>query len=335
MTVYPTEKVSAVITTYNSAHFVVAAIESVLAQTRAPDEILVIDDGSTDDTAQVVARYAARGVRYLYQENGGPSAARNRGLRESGGELVAFLDADDLWLPEKLERQLAHLAARPELGLVSCDRWVWKVEKGWRYQERFGPRRGADARREVMVRNIVGNPSQVLARRAALLAVGGFDRSMRWAEEWELWTRLAARAPLGFVREPLMIYRWHSTGLAHEKVWERLPGQLAIAFRAIGAFQPAWRRPLLLLRAWSLVEMTRATYAVDFQLPREVQVRHGLRALAYPFEEPREKTRVAVRALMGGDIYQRARARLVPARLRRAGAGQAPTPVGQPQGGRP
>lgn len=296
-------RISVIIPAYNAAHFIADAIESALAQTRRPDEIVVVDDGSTDDTARVVARYAMHGVRYIYQQNRGPGAARNRGIRETSGELIAFLDADDLWLPAKTEVQEAYLAAHPTVALVSCDRWTWKVEKGRQSIERFGPPRGRNARREVMVRNIVGNPSQVMARREAVLSAGCFDTTMRWAEEWDLWTRIAARADIGFVHQPLCVYRWHSGGLAHENMWRRLAGQQAVAFRAIGAFQPFWRRPLLLLRAWSMVEMVRATYAVDFGMPRNVQIRHALRVLVYPFGETREKARVAIRALLGLERY--------------------------------
>jgi len=313
-------RVSAIITTYNAAHFVGEAIESVLAQTRLPDEIVVIDDGSTDDTARVVARYASHGVRYVYKRNGGPGSARNRGIRETSGDLVAFLDADDLWLPPKTELQLAYVAAHPDVALVSCDRWTWKFEKDRRYLERFGPRRNLDARREVMVRNIVGNPSQVMVRRDALIAAGCFDTTMRWAEEWDLWVRIAARGSLGFVHQPLSVYRWHSGGLAHENMWRRLSGQQAIAFRAISAFQPVWRRPLLLLRAWTDVEVMRATYAVDFDMPRRTQLYHALRVLIYPFENPQEQVRVALRGLLGRKWYTALVDRTPLARLRLRGA---------------
>ena len=116
-------RVSVVITTYNYERFVAAAIESVLRQTVRPDEIVVVDDGSTDATAAVVARYAARGVRYIRQANAGPGAARNRGIRETRGDLIAFLDADDRWLPDKLARQLAHLRRYPAAGLVTGGEW--------------------------------------------------------------------------------------------------------------------------------------------------------------------------------------------------------------------
>src|SRR3954454_14488963 len=108
--------ISAIITTYNYAQFIAAAIESVLNQTRRPDEIVVVDDGSTDHTATIVATYAAQGVRYVFKANGGAGSARNRGLRETTGDLVTFLDADDRWLPDKLERQLDHLARYPAAG---------------------------------------------------------------------------------------------------------------------------------------------------------------------------------------------------------------------------
>lgn len=296
-------RISAILPAYNAGRFIRDALESVLAQTRRPDEIVVVDDGSTDDTAQVVARYMSYGVRYIHQSNRGPGAARNRGIRETTGELIAFLDADDLWLPTKTERQAAYLAAHPEVALVSCDRWTWKIEKGRRHLERFGPRNGADARREVMVRNIIGNPSQIMVRRDAVLSAGCFDTTMRWAEEWDLWTRIAANAGIDVIHEPLCVYRWHSDGLAHENMWRRLHGQQAIAFRAIGAFQPFWLRPILLLRAWSMVELVRATYAVDFDMPRDVQMYHAARVLIYPFEEPQEKVRVAIRGLLGRKWY--------------------------------
>src|SRR5438045_7019632 len=116
-------RISAVITTYNYERFVAGAIESVLKQTHTPDEIVVADDGSTDATAAVVESYASRGVRYVCQEHKGTSAIRNLGIRESHGDLVAFLDADDRWLPDKLARQLDHLRRYPTAGLVTGNAW--------------------------------------------------------------------------------------------------------------------------------------------------------------------------------------------------------------------
>src|SRR5438874_1624069 len=112
--------VSVVIPTYNSAHYIGEAVQSVLAQTYTNFEVIVVDDGSTDDTRERLESVAGR-IRYLYQPNGGVSKARNRGIQEARGELIAFLDGDDEWLPEKLAKQLAYMRANPSSPLVHAD----------------------------------------------------------------------------------------------------------------------------------------------------------------------------------------------------------------------
>jgi glycosyltransferase involved in cell wall biosynthesis len=116
--------VSALIPTYNAGHLVVRAIESVLAQSSPASEIVVVDDGSTDDTAERVAAFG-ESVRYVAQPNAGASAARNLGIASSRGEFVAFLDADDVWHPRKLEAQLEALARHPDLGMLSARTFDW------------------------------------------------------------------------------------------------------------------------------------------------------------------------------------------------------------------
>src|SRR4051794_37497436 len=117
-------RVSAIIPTYNSGPLVVEAVQSVLAQTRPADEIIVVDDGSTDDTAERLASFGDR-IIYHRQTNRRVAAARNTGLRMSTGDFVAFLDADDAWHPQKLERQLAVLNFRPEIGLLATGVSDW------------------------------------------------------------------------------------------------------------------------------------------------------------------------------------------------------------------
>src|SRR3982074_2664398 len=109
----PAPRVSVILPAYNGARFIVAAIESVLAQTRPVDEFVVIDDGSTDDPAKIVDRFRPRGVRLIRQENLGVIGARNRGISETTGELIAFIDQDDAWLPGKTELQIKYLTSHP------------------------------------------------------------------------------------------------------------------------------------------------------------------------------------------------------------------------------
>ena len=120
-------QISAVITAYNSEFFVKDAIESVLNQSLPADEIVVVDDGSSDRTSGIVKQFGGRGVRYLYQDNLGPGAARNRGVYETKGELIAFLDADDIWLEHKNQMQRDFLLKHPDVAMVSGFAWWWNV----------------------------------------------------------------------------------------------------------------------------------------------------------------------------------------------------------------
>lgn len=197
--------VSVVVPAYNAAAFVRRAVDSVLAQTLVDHELLVVDDGSSDGTRDVLAGYGDR-VRVLAQANAGPAAARNHGLREARGRYVAFLDADDWWLPAKLERQVALLDSRPELGFCSTATRV--VTEGgapagdWPCAAIDGP-----LLETLFVRSaaVSGSTSGVLARRDLLLAAGGFDEALRGFEDPDLWIRLAARAGYACIPEPLTV----------------------------------------------------------------------------------------------------------------------------------
>lgn len=197
--------VSVVVPAYNAAAFVRRAVDSVLAQTWADCELLVVDDGSTDGTLDVLAAYRDR-LRVLTQANAGPAAARNHGLRAARGRYVAFLDADDWWLPAKLERQVELLESRPEIGFCSTATRV-VTEAGdpagdW-------PCAGIDGSllETLFVRSaaVSGSTSGVLARRELLMDVGGFDEALRGFEDPDLWIRLAARTGYACIPEPLTV----------------------------------------------------------------------------------------------------------------------------------
>jgi glycosyltransferase involved in cell wall biosynthesis len=195
--------VSVVIPTYNRARFLPAAVASIRAQTHRCAEVVIVDDGSTDDTAQVVARLGD-GIRYLRQDNAGPAAARNSGIAAARGDVIAFLDTDDRWLPTKTERQLANLAAHAEVALVSADMAIEDASgrqllaSNFAHRgllplfEQLAGRPVPDAPRRLLAVNFI-NTSTVMARRSVLQAERGFDTRLRYGEDLELWLRIAAR----------------------------------------------------------------------------------------------------------------------------------------------
>ncbi len=190
--------VSAIITAYNSADYVHRAIESILAQSYLASEIIVVDDGSSDGTADVIeARFGDR-VRVIRQPNGGPNAARNRGARESQGDWIAYLDADDTWTPHRLEVQIP-LTARPEIGVISgyavCEKREYMVS-------------GRVTFEMLWERNYVGVPTSLI-RRTAFEELGGFDedRELVGAEDYNMWLRMAhSRWEVHLVPEELFYY---------------------------------------------------------------------------------------------------------------------------------
>jgi glycosyltransferase involved in cell wall biosynthesis len=217
-------RLTVVMPAFQAARTVGAAIDSVLRQSVRAVEIIVVDDGSTDATAQEVRRCATVDprVRLLEQANAGPSAARNRGIGAARGELVAFLDADDLMLPSYAARMLERFTARPDVDLVSCDAWVLDDRRG-RIRRRTvldeapPPRDLAPDPDGMFVQLARGNFVYVgcTVRGSALQALGGFDESTNACEDWNLWLRLLASGRrLEVLREPLGVYRL-SEGQAH------------------------------------------------------------------------------------------------------------------------
>lgn len=215
-------EVSVVIPTYNRAHLVGRAIESVLAQTFEDFEILVIDDASTDNTASVVEGYQDSRIRYLVQsENRGVSAARNRGLREARGQFIAFLDSDDEWFPDKLEKQAAHFRQLSEdVGLIYCG--VETIDdKGETWI--FHPEHRGDVYRHMLFENAVHTGSGVMVRREVICSAGFFDEKIPAIEDWDYWVRIARFYKFDFVEEPL--FRYHDVEDIKRKslnTWENL-----------------------------------------------------------------------------------------------------------------
>jgi glycosyltransferase involved in cell wall biosynthesis len=195
-------KVSAVIPTFDRAGPLRRALASVFAQTRPADEVIVVDDGSCDDTATRVAADFPE-VTLIRQEHGGVSRARNRGVAAASGTWVAFLDSDDEWVPEKLARQCQALARQREYPLCHTDEiWI----RGGR---RVNPRLCHDKHGGWIFRHCLPlcaiSPSSAMIRRDTFEALGGFDESLPACEDYDLWLRLCARYPVLLVDEPLVV----------------------------------------------------------------------------------------------------------------------------------
>jgi glycosyltransferase involved in cell wall biosynthesis len=211
-------RVSVIIPAFNCGRFVGRAIDSVLVQTYRDYEIVVADDGSTDDTRLVVEKYGPS-VRYVYQANRGVSAARNRALALAGGELVAYLDSDDMWYPPKLERQVAFLDAHPECGLVHSDIAVID-EADSVIHPRFNRRDGSRIPPQgycvldLLRRSHVQTPT-VMERRECLDANGMFDERIHGVEDYYQWILVAMSGKaVGYIDEPLAMYRWRDGSLS-------------------------------------------------------------------------------------------------------------------------
>lgn len=198
--------VSVVIPTYNRGHCIGACLESALAQTLTDFEIIVVDDCSSDDTAARVAALSDPRITYVAQpSNQGGAAARNVGIRRARGEFVAFLDSDDLWLPEKLERQVAGMrAAGPECGLSYT--WLRCVDDEGNETMRIHPEIDGDCSERMLVSNFIGSFSNVVVRRSLLLEEGGLDENFRSCQDWDLLIRLCRRARVHCEREYLVLY---------------------------------------------------------------------------------------------------------------------------------
>ena len=213
--------VSVVIPTYNYGRFIVEAISSVLAQTQRPEEIIVIDDGSTDDTAEVVEAFESERVKYVRQQNAGVSAARNRGVAESSGRLIAFLDADDTWAPSKLEKQIRRFSDDTAIGLVHCGMRKYDCETGDTVGLYLDGAEGEVSESLLLWEgpsvNVSG--SVIMVSRVAFDTVGGFDTRIKCGEDWDFCYRIARRFKVAFVAEELVNYRIHGSG-AHQNVRE-------------------------------------------------------------------------------------------------------------------
>lgn len=257
--------ISVVVPCFNARRWIGPTLRSVLSQDLAPEEVIVVDDGSTDQTDELIARDFP-GVRVIKQSNAGVAAARNRGVKEAASEWVAFVDADDIWLPSKLRRQHDAVRALPQTRLCYTAWEVWSSDEpepdteliaklsredravpgpsGWIYCE--------------LLEDCHVWTSTTMMRRDLFLELGGFDESLRIGEDYDLWLRASRVTPIVQVDRPLALYRSHLASLTRRKPdrnWQALvvtraierwgligpEGRLANSRAVYGALARSWR----------------------------------------------------------------------------------------------
>jgi glycosyltransferase involved in cell wall biosynthesis len=281
--------VSVIVPVYNRGPQIAPTLDSVLQQTLSPLEVIVVDDGSVDESATwIEAHYGAR-VQVIRQPNGGVARARNRGLQQARGEFIAFLDHDDIWHPNKLERQIQALHSAPDAALCWClwreieadgtereagkrlwEQPFWRGRSGWVFDD-FTPK------------NILLSASVPLIRTHALREIGGFDPRTQPSDDWDCWLRLARRHSFVFLPETLLDYSWHATNQSHDEraMWHG-------SQRALIKHWPAfWKRPRVLwlvlgyayfLKTFDFYQQARAAIARgDWREVRRQMVRSALR----------------------------------------------------------
>ena len=203
--------VSVIIHTYNNEKFIAETVASVLNQTYKDYEIIVVDDGSVDGTRDVLMPYMQK-IRYHYKENGGIASAKNAGIGLSQAEFVAFLDHDDLWVPDKLQLQMEHFNENPQIGLVYAKYTSFRDGK----ELRTKPEKGYSGWifKELLSKSFI-QTSTVVVKRECLDAVGPYDETFSLGDEYDMFLRIARKFQCGFVDKGLTRYRVHDTNASN------------------------------------------------------------------------------------------------------------------------
>jgi glycosyltransferase involved in cell wall biosynthesis len=233
------KSISVIIPTYNYGRFIREAIDSVLAQTYPVAEIIVVDDGSTDDTLEILAGFGNRIVTVL-RSNAGVSAARNAGMAVARGEYLAFLDSDDVWLPEKIEKQIVRFEADPELGLVHCGAELIDAAGKTLSVELTGLEGWVARQLIALGHGLVAPGSSMMVPRSVAEEIGGFDSRLLACEDGDFCYRIALRYRLGFVPELLVRYRQHGDG-SHLNIPRMEDAMLMLAHKVFLSPDPSIR----------------------------------------------------------------------------------------------
>lgn len=209
-------KVSIIIPTCNRANYLAEALNSVQSQTYNDFELIVVDDGSTDDTEEIIKKTSQK-IKYFYQENKGVSAARNKGILNSSGEFISFLDSDDLWEKRKLEKQVDFFNENREAKICYTDE-IW-IRKGMRVNQMKKHAKHSGGIFEMSLPLCIISASSVMIKREVFNKVGLFDESLQVCEDYDLWLRISKEFPVYFIPEKLIIKRGGHKDQLSKKYW--------------------------------------------------------------------------------------------------------------------
>ena len=220
--------VSAIIPNYNYSRYICEAVESALNQTYKNVEVIVVDDGSSDDSLKVLSGYGDR-IKVISQKNAGVAMARNNGVEVSTGEYVAFLDADDVWLPDKVEKQVDRFLAEPALGLVHVG--VQDISAEGNDLDVHTDGMQGKVSHELLLFDrpvILGGGSGIMVPRNVFDEVGGFDTRLSTSADWDLFYQISSRYEVGFVSDVLLRYRFHGSNM-HGNI-DRMQREMIVGF---------------------------------------------------------------------------------------------------------
>lgn len=284
--------ISVVIPSYNSAKFLPTAVSSVVDQTYKNFEIIIVDDCSNDDTERVVKTFSLsnRNIKYIkHDENKGLSSARNTGIMAAKGDFIAFLDADDIWSPRKLEYQYRKFEDNPKLGVVFTGYTLIDLNK--RIRREYCPPRfnnQYDFARNLLVRNIVtGSASSVMTKKECFEKVGLFDTALKAAEDWDMWMRIAHNFTFGAVESPCVTYVEHSQNMSRN-IERMITYSIRVIHKNLQLYEDLFpKRDLTLIkkRALSIIYL-RAAQAIrdDPNERKQLLIYLGKSIACYPFK---------------------------------------------------
>jgi len=204
--------VSIIIPVYNAEKYILETIKSVLSQDYKPIEIIVIDDGSTDNTAKIIKSLNTE-IRYVFQENQGVSAARNHGFKLSEGQYLCFLDADDWYYPQNIKEKVNYFLHNPSCGLIHS--WVEITDRNLNIKKTVMGKEGENITQEVLnfIPTAIPSPSNVMLKRSVINEIGGFDLNLSTSADFDMWLRITHKFKVGMLNKPLVKYRLHEDGM--------------------------------------------------------------------------------------------------------------------------